>query len=245
MRHSLAASVLRPNSRWQVCGKLKFCHNDRSHVPTESVHKRANRKTAGESRHKRRRFTYRQPVVASCEKRGRSISCLPQSLTQNDGRTNLHILIDMALSSDLNTPEMNEKYRIFQLNRNAANIFSGTGQAITRAVIEDEYALQKICSFWLPENQKFNRDPGFAGHFQKIFEVLARKNTDWLEGFDMPKFLSFLCENVDVPNPRQWKMLKQLDERGNLDSKDLLGVTLSRTAWHAPCKFPADSQPVI
>ena len=117
---------------------------------------------------------------------------------QNDGRTNLHILIDMALSSDLNTPEMNEKYRIFQLNRNAANIFSGTGQAITRAVIEDEYALQKICSFWLPENEKFNRDPGFAGHFQRIFEVLARKNTDWLEGFDMPKFVSFLCENVDV-----------------------------------------------
>ena len=117
---------------------------------------------------------------------------------QNDGRTNLHMLIDMALSGELNTPEMNEKYRIFQLNRNAANIFSGTGQAIPRAVTKDEYAIQKLKSFWLPENEKYNRDPGFAGHFQRIFTCWAEKNTDWLEGFDMPKFVSFLCENIDV-----------------------------------------------
>lgn len=112
----------------------------------------------------------------------------------------LEKLIQMSLVPD---ERQLEKFKLYQLNRNAANIFSSPSSKLHELLREDKSKryFKSLRKFIFDKN---NRNPMFAGHFQRMFEMTLRNSGDILldkQAYDdnfNETFLPTLIKNSDL-----------------------------------------------
>ena len=119
-------------------------------------------------------------------------------------------LIKLALEPD---DSKKQKYKLYQLNRNASNVLSHPSDRMQGKLREDKSkrffkALRKFIF-----NEKINQDPMFAGHFQRIFETVLRKSANDLldkdnsikydDQFTEEAFIKFIIENSQLLSYRE------------------------------------------
>lgn len=122
---------------------------------------------------------------------------------ENKPHTRMHTLVEWALTKTHNTKEIDDKYKIYQINRNAASILSSPSKKIMNLLLEDtsRYVFRVVRNFINTEEAD---DCIFAGHFQRIFECLTRSNHEWLvdsfidDGFAIIEFIEKIAAKADI-----------------------------------------------
>ena len=89
----------------------------------------------------------------------------------DEGRPRRQILVDWALNKNkYNTEEVMQKYKVYQISRNAATMMSrGTGRNLMNSLLSDNYLIERLREFPGGED---GRDPAFAAHWCSIMDRL-------------------------------------------------------------------------
>lgn len=113
------------------------------------------------------------------------------------GEPRLRMLVDWAFTRKYNTPELDRRFRIFQLNRNASSILCFPSQKLKDMLMKDGY-LFEVLTNW--EHSETVSDPIFAGHFARVVErVILFDSEDLKErNFDLRKLIRFCINNVEI-----------------------------------------------
>ena len=118
---------------------------------------------------------------------------------------NFDELIKLALEPD---ESQKQEYPLFQLSRNAANVLSSISDRLQKCYQEDKSKRFFIALRKFIFNKKFNQNPMFAGHFQRIIEVTLRSSANDLldlnqtikynDNFTKEAFIKFIIENSEI-----------------------------------------------
>lgn len=105
-----------------------------------------------------------------------------------------------ALTLDLNSKAVMEKWKIYQINRNASTILSAASRKIQEMIRSSTFLRKQLENFISPENSKYNLDPLLAGHFQRIFEAFMRSSERGALKLDVDirSIVAFCIEHVDI-----------------------------------------------
>ena len=116
---------------------------------------------------------------------------------EGTGKPRIRLLIEWALTLEHNSKENIERFRIYQLNRNASNIICYPSQSLKDLIMQDGYLFEVLMKW---EEYPTSTEPIFAGHFARIIErVLLFDSEDLLEKkFDLRKLITFCISHVDI-----------------------------------------------
>ena len=108
-------------------------------------------------------------------------------------------LIDYALSLKFTDP----KYKIMQLNRNAANLLAYHSTKFMKLAVQDPCKRLSLRLREFINDKECNQNTILAGHYQRICENYLRCEpdeftVDYDDGFTLQKFIDFLIENVHI-----------------------------------------------
>ena len=107
---------------------------------------------------------------------------LKRTSLEDDKCSRLEIIAEWALTTKHNTPADHHKWKIFQLNRNAASVLCSPARALQKAIAENDYIKNLVHDFYRHHDPKnFNPTdaiPILMGHFQRIVGILLYALSD-------------------------------------------------------------------
>jgi serine/threonine protein kinase len=115
---------------------------------------------------------------------------------QDQNAKRLHTLVEWALTVKWNTWEIDDEYKLRQINRNAATFCSAPTRNVCALTTADSYVIATVKGFI---RGPLARDPVFAGNFQRIIEAFWRYKAAALEEKAFVfELADFAIRNIDV-----------------------------------------------
>ena len=145
---------------------------------------------------------------------------VPQLLSyfKDEGEKHLQEVFDFALSDKLNEGEIDFRY-----NRNASNLLSTVARNFQEIVKESEVTLKAINDFM--ENKKYNQNPEYAGHFQRIIQNQQYSTSgSFIKKF--PNIFDFLLQNLHISGYEQLLVSQIVDFYDNLKDSNIFSKIL-------------------
>ena len=145
---------------------------------------------------------------------------------------NLHTLIEFAFT-DTHKGETDPQYKFFQVNRNASNILCSQSRGIRGVICEDGTAFDMMWNFFNDQKYKeWTTNPVFAGHYQRVFENLARANQEKLKSAirDLKKLIQFLVDNIQCMAYSILLTTIMTDFNWLIDRKEVVSMILAGAA---------------
>ncbi|OHT16130.1 hypothetical protein TRFO_13458 [Tritrichomonas foetus] len=136
-------------------------------------------------------------------------------------------LFDLALSDRLNDESIDFRY-----NRNASNVLSSVAKTFQKAVESSQIAINALNDFIKDENKKYNRNPVYSGHFQRIIQ--SHLFATFGKFIDLiPDLKNFLIKNVDILGYKQLLVSLLVDFHECLNDPGI-GLEIAKIVTSAP-----------
>jgi hypothetical protein len=122
---------------------------------------------------------------------------------RKDKGSRIYTLCEWALTTIHNTPELDARFKVRQLNRNAAHILSRPFQRLSNHISAlwsqgDRWVINTVLSF---PGSEFRDDPTFSAHFSSILLHFLRTSSvtdEWFPPEDRNHLIDLCLDRVDV-----------------------------------------------